>query len=350
MSLEYINNQQKAHNRTFKMLQNSTSTYNGHKKSINCLSSSIENVNIILSGSDDKTIRTWDTRTKKTVKCLCGFTNYPIEDILINKVNPNILHTSSNKSLYTFDVRMGNNEILLKIPIMTNNNIATSNINTISSTKDGKKIIIGDDDGIITVLDYDTIDCIDCITMSKQLIVHNSIINSLYIHDDDDYVTSGGFDYKLCKTNIVNGNCMLNTNINTTTMQTQIVNPPFIQTVKHYQDDNYNAILCALGDGTIHAYQQDNHRFIAKSNEHHSHKHMVTCLEILTNINIIVSGSVDKKIKLWSISNKNKKKRVINNIFTIDHNYKINTIVKNSNNDIIYVADTSDNITEYTYV
>ena len=48
------------------------SSLRGHKGCVNILDSHYTDVNLLASGSDDKSVRIWDLRSKKTVKCIAG--------------------------------------------------------------------------------------------------------------------------------------------------------------------------------------------------------------------------------------------------------------------------------------
>jgi WD40 repeat protein len=374
--------------------------YKGHKKQINCLDINYHNENIIASGSDDKTIRIWDTRTNKTTKCIanCGFKS-SIESLNFNVKNDYNLFASSGQDIFSFDLRMEG--LILKEYVQMIDNLTDNNeINVMVSHRKGQYIAIADDSGTATVVDIST-GRIEIESIKKQLSkVHKSIVSALAFRPNNNReIATGGFDCLSCSWDFSSGRALSTMNMTDNSLfsesnnASQVFNPPYIQALEY--GCSGRVLIAALGDGSIRAirpigiymYYLSIYLFSIYYKSHYllstffyidssylynieAHNGMATALRVSGNH--VISGGVDKQIRGWQINeinvpgnNNGKSKGKATNgggkygvkilpLWNINHKEKINAIVCSRTEDShpiyskpFYIADVSSNITEY---
>ena len=71
------------------------SVLKGHKDCVNILDTSHFDANLVASGSDDKSIRVWDLRHEKTIKCILG-SSTAINSLAFDPTSENTLYCILN--------------------------------------------------------------------------------------------------------------------------------------------------------------------------------------------------------------------------------------------------------------
>lgn len=91
----------------------------GHKESVTCL---LNHPKGIASGSEDKTVRLWDTRANRAVRCITGDLYDEVSCLSDYPQNENIICVGCDTAVFFYDLR--NPSVILKSSdrsIMINN-------------------------------------------------------------------------------------------------------------------------------------------------------------------------------------------------------------------------------------
>jgi WD40 repeat protein len=222
----------------------------GHKECLNCVDSTTSSRNLIATGSDDKSVRLWDIRTNKAIKCVVQCFESPVEAVKFSVSEDHLLYAASSNSLFTFDLRKDG--IIMKSPTSVITDAATDEINTIAVNLSGDFVAVGDDSGIATILETNNLKAYK----PKRLNGHNSLVNAMAFSpvNPNSFVT-GGFDCLLSTWDLDNPNgpkssvnmSKLGNEKNESTMKN--INPPFVQNLSYIFQAM--AIVVALGDGSV---------------------------------------------------------------------------------------------------
>lgn len=346
----------------------------GHQKAINCLDISNKNNSIIGTGSDDKTVRLWDTRSNKAFKCIAGVFRDPVEALAFDASMSEYLYCSTTNSFYGFDMRM--DKIIFKDPAIFHEHITTEDINAIAVHSKGQYIALSDDSGTVTVVDLSNFSNLKCLSD-----FHSTIVGALSFKPNSfKELTTGGFDCKTCIWDFISGrpksnidfskNNLLNANNsnNNGNQLSQLFNPPFVQALAYlYQGD---VLVCGLGDGTIHLLAPD---FSTLSTTVSAHGGMISSLHA-TSDRCFLSAGVDGLVRCWAWEsaspvaakgkkNKKQQKQVseaslseypdagLQALWTVEHGRKINAAKGLGAGDTpscVCVADTSSDLAIWT--
>ena len=224
----------------------------GHKGCINCIDGSPSERKLIASGSDDKSIRIWDTRADRAVKCITRCFDSSVEAVRFSLDDENTLYAASGKALFSFDLRTEG--IIIKSPEMIIDNAAIDDINVIAMEATGKQLAVGDDAGVVTVIDLTKPNP----RVSKRLERHSSLVNAIAFSPiDNKGLVSGGFDNQLCSWNLAASGDATCTAVDMSQLgsdkpdefSAKSVNPPFVQCLSYV--NHGTAIAVALGDGSV---------------------------------------------------------------------------------------------------
>lgn len=232
----------------------------GHKRSINCMTIDKHHDSLLLSGSDDKTVRLWDLRTSKSQKCIAGCFEAGIESIAFCRSNRNILCVASEKSLFTFDIRFEG--ILHKTPISVQKD-AFEDINQIVSHPKENSVAVADDSGNISIVPISLDGIISdnsAFNRHKRLSrLHNNLIGAVAFRPTNPgELVSGGFDCVAAIWDVGRGRPVTSLKLEhlpvpedeaTELPRNQTLNPPFVQAVDFACEGR--GVLLGLGDGTV---------------------------------------------------------------------------------------------------
>lgn len=283
----------------------------GHKDNINSID--IQE-GLILTGSEDKTCRLWDLKSKKSLKCIIG--NGPIN---ISKfLNENQIITSISNRIYLYDLR--NDKIILKdfekeLEIQKENEINDLKVRN-------ENIYFIDDLGYFNILDKD-LKIINSIEISKEM-----ILNSFQFYKKEE-IFFGGMDTKLFYSN-------LQKKKDIEISKNQNINPPYIYSMS--MNENQSRLAIGLGNFKICLFNP-NTQLVVDYLDHH--EYIVNNLEYL-NQNILISSGLDQKICVWESS---KKKTKLNE--SLIHFSKVN-VLKLSKNNEIFIGDLTNDLSIYS--
>lgn len=286
----------------------------GHKKDINCLDTKYNDSNLLVSGSDDETIRLWDLRTNKTQKCFLRCFNAPIESTRFGFKNDYSLYAASHQQIYTFDIRMG--EVLITTPI-GKLDLAVDDLNDeINAMELHPKqdfLAVSDDSGAVTVFPLDFTNTPILVNeagvrFKKLTRKHTSVVGALSFRPKSQReIISGGFDCQSCLWDFSRGrplnSVLFTTGASSTSPETQqptsispmnIINPPFVHAIGF--TGSGREIVCALGDGSLRLLQSPD---CTPLHAVQAHTAMATALHIAGNT--VISGGGDKILKFWNV-------------------------------------------------
>lgn len=275
-------------------------TLAGHRKAVTCLAADEQ---ALLSGSEDLTVRIWDVRAKRAVRCIAGCFQTEIDSIRIRRsVSDNgAVYVASGNQLFAFDLRYDG--VLQREPKSSiqfgNNGDGQGNDNEISAfalNDQGNMVAVADDIGCITLVPISSSGCFQehCErNRHKRLTrLHSNVISSVCFNTKHKKeLISGGFDYIVGLWDIDRGRTKITSSFKpiiideqpvksktnssaqkrqtkkkkgTTaappnppvkaadeeyTQPTQMLNPPFIMAVDYMCDGH--AVAVAHGDGTV---------------------------------------------------------------------------------------------------
>jgi WD40 repeat protein len=180
----------------------------GHKAPVSCLELEKDDFKLLISGSEDKTVRLWDVQVNRPTKCIHGCFSNAIESVKFGK-DKNIIYVACSSSVFTFDMRYDG--ILTKEPmasIQLNNNI--DEVSSVALNAKGDTLGIAMESGVINLVPIGKNGefCPNAgATKHKRLSrVHNNIVSSINFKPKNPReLLSGGFDYIGCVWDIDRG-------------------------------------------------------------------------------------------------------------------------------------------------
>ena len=226
----------------------------GHKGSVTCLQrNDIEQT--LLSGAEDKTVRLWDLRTNRTVKCMTGIVA-DIESIRYG-YDKHIVHVASSTSLYSFDLR--SEGLLNREPVSQVNFSEGDEVSSIALNSKGDTLAVAMDSGVINLLSMRHglfLENAGATRYKRLSRIHTNIVSSIQFKKNNPReLLSGGFDYTGCIWDIDKGRPKATTvfqmiqNEEVDENKMQLVNPPFVMHMNYMMDGR--CVAAALGDGTV---------------------------------------------------------------------------------------------------
>jgi WD40 repeat protein len=235
--------------------------FKGHKGPVTCLYTRTSKT--LISGSDDKTVRVWNTNTHKTVKCFHGCFPTGIEAVGQHTANDNIIFVASGNVLYSFDLR--GDSLLNSTPLSSlssssfssntdrSNTIPWEDINCFAINESERLIAVSDDSSNIMLIPFE----IDgqLLPSTKTLSrVHTNIVGDLAFNPNSrrKELLSGGFDCSVCVWDLDRGRPNKSSQFQvfeSVESGNQVVNPPFVQCVGYLSEGKF--AISALGDGSV---------------------------------------------------------------------------------------------------
>ena len=247
--------------------QSATNKLRGHRGPVTCFEIAVGQKDLVLSGSEDKSVRLWDIRTLRTSKCMTGCFSDTVEALKYG-VDPNLVYAASGCSVFLFDLRF-EGVICKDSRAEVSCGETGDDINSIAINSKGDLLAVAMDNGLINLIPLQPkgIFCENSgSTRYKRLSrVHTNIVNCInFKRNNPRELLSGGFDCIGCVWEVDRGRPKVSIKFQQlertdggeddaaalgSNNPMQIVNPPFVMSMNYICDGR--CVVAALGDGTV---------------------------------------------------------------------------------------------------
>ncbi|KAG8991502.1 hypothetical protein FRB94_012459 [Tulasnella sp. JGI-2019a] len=292
-------------------------TASKHSKCVNCISVSPDSTTIV-SGSDDQTLRLWDSKTGAAIgKVMTGHTNW-VNCVAISPNGMTIVSGSFDTTLHRWDAKTG--AVIGKA--MEGH---TAYVSCVAVSPDSTAIVSGSGDHTLCLWNSKTgvaikkameghAGCVRCVTVSpdgttivsgsddhtlrlwnaktgaamgKALKGHTNWVNCVAVSQDSTTIVSGSNDYTLNMWNAKTG----------AIEKSLIGHTGWVKCVALSPDNM--AIVSGSHDKTLHLWDAKTGAAIGQALE--AHKAYISCITISPDSITIVSGSGDSTLHLWDV-------------------------------------------------
>ncbi|PBL02247.1 WD40 repeat-like protein [Armillaria gallica] len=243
----------------------------GHSAGVNTVAIS-EDSTLVISGSDDMTIRVWDAKTGRLVMDpLVGHTEW-VASIAFSKYDSRIVSGADDKTIRVWDAKTGKT---LLGPLEGHSDM----INYIAISPDGTCIASGSDDNTIRLWDAETGDSV------MELKGHENWVRCIAFSPDGKRFVSSSHDKTIRIWDAKSGTIIGAPMEEHTDMVNTVVFSPVEQ-----------KIFSGSHDGTICVWDANTGRLLKSM---HCHNDFIRSIACSPDGSMIVSGSYDKTIRLW---------------------------------------------------
>ena len=242
----------------------------GHSDSVNSIAFSPDG-HFVLSGSSDKTIKLWNTKTGKLIQTIESHSGL-IESGALSPDGHYILSGSYNGTIELWNLKTG-----VLIHSMHGH---TKSVKSIAFSPDGSYAISGSKDKTLKLWNIETGKLV------RTMEGHGSWVSSVAFSPDGRYILSGSFDKTIKIWNVETGR-LIRTMESLSTSITSVTFSP---------DGNY--ILSGSYDGVIEIWDVETGVLFRSM---HGHSGAVNSITFSPDGHYVLSGSNDATIKLWDI-------------------------------------------------
>jgi WD40 repeat protein len=218
----------------------------GHKDSVSCLEAFPQS-GLMISGSEDGSVRLWDPREKLTATRMFKIPNGGVG---FCRFSNNLVTASSGASLYAYDMR-ASCTVIVTSPTLQFHGADDDDINDYEVSE--SCILLPLDSGEVKRIDLSSF------SESWSSFIHQNIASVVRSLPRSDQVVTGGYDCRLCTGQLTNAGIDLVKDYATQslipleedseTANSQMVNPPFV-TGLEVSPNKENAVV-SLGDGSV---------------------------------------------------------------------------------------------------
>ncbi|KAI7833157.1 WD40-repeat-containing domain protein [Kickxella alabastrina] len=277
------------------------STFKGHRSGITALTAGWDSRStLLLSGSDDGTVRLWDARIGKSICAVIGF---PVdEDISISGigfVGDHELVAACGPSISIYDHRALKvvNQTRSAAMVVIDNG---SEIQALSTRGDFAAFV--DEDGSLGVCDTSDV----APSVDKFSGNHDALASCVGFHPDRPEIASGGFDQQVfvwdmaeeCVANKADAGAAMDVDEPVGLGEQRLVNPPFVYSLDYWSvDEAAEGRMLASGhaDGSVMCIRND-----AVFCWSECHDYSISALQFVrSRPDVLVTVGLDRTIRLW---------------------------------------------------
>eukprot|EP01039_Chlorochromonas_danica_P000163 gene163-172_t len=245
----------------------------GHRAPVTCLKYN-QSKQLLGSGSEDRSVRLWDSRTSRSVKCFHNCFDSEIEAVHFAYKSEHILFAVTCSSLYSFDLRK---ECVLDSQPLAIVGNAFSEISAAAFAPKDNLAAIADDSDSIYLIEINTDGTFQSESQKKLRKVHSNSIGALVFAEKKRELISGGFDFLLCKWDIDNAKPIKRGEFKSYEgfeNSNQTLNPPFITTLSFLPGTSI--VASGAGDGSIRLFHAAD---LKETTSRMAHAAMITSLQ-----------------------------------------------------------------------
>ncbi|KAJ3126447.1 POC1 centriolar protein A [Nowakowskiella sp. JEL0407] len=292
------------------------STCTGHSHWVNAVAINSDG-NMIVSGSNDCTVKLWNVSTGKEVRTLIGHTG-PVNDVAIDSERNIVVSGSSDNTIKIWNLITGK-----ELRMLTGHRDL---VNAVVFSNERNLIVSGSNDFTVKIWNCSTGENV------KTLIGHTYWVTSVAISNGGDFVVSGSSDFTVRLWNASSGNLVKtfighSDSVNAVAiskMGNSIVSGSDDESVKMWDVCTGREIRAFVAHGgSVNATAiSNNEDFIVSGSDENTvkvwscmaggeiktltgHSHWVKTVAISNDNNLVVSGSFDGSVKIWDAAAQN---------------------------------------------
>jgi WD40 repeat protein len=350
----------------------------GHADAINCLDA-IPGHSMLLSGSDDGSVRVWDVRALQCVIGFAGcsrprFQNSPVNSVAVSASQENLLYTASGPSVFLFDLRMPVADqplqSLVQVTAASEYSLWGQDISQISLHPRGSHLAAVDEGGRVSIVNIAPSNSKPKKQVIRLAARHEALASCVCWRGDpargdtgimpgrSNHIFTGGFDMKVLvhrldqpfghgaqtpitiamnehqdeplqpRRSTKAGGAFSIRRAAPSGMRAEglpTINPPFVHALDLTSDGQTLAVAC--GDGTLRTYALKMDGSVVEILEqglYQGHQLRTTCLALprSSRQNRCLTGSDDRSLLLWDIETKSEGENHHTAVMSIDHGAK----------------------------
>eukprot|EP00761_Pharyngomonas_kirbyi_P012254 gb/GECH01012281.1/.p1 GENE.gb/GECH01012281.1/~~gb/GECH01012281.1/.p1 ORF type:complete len:343 (+),score=57.82 gb/GECH01012281.1/:1-1029(+) len=297
-------------------------SFQGHRKPITSLCS-LPQHRMLLSASEDGTVRIWDTRIEKTTQCIAAFQDdhghrEEVTDVT-GLTDGNTVICSAGRRVYEVDLRKVGKENMIVTEMHGVYDVHDEEVNCVHVCgENGRFVCSVDDAGCIVVTERgnpsngssagERVEEVESIPIENA---HSNICSTvLYRQSSPDSpldIISSGYDFKIIRWSFdwqdavydITGAVLVGS-INPAPGQSQAVNPPFVYSIDQHPH-RPEVVAAALGSNMAVTVDLDQEEL--RNTFRGVHCHAVSCILYFGGDgSFLVTGSLDQHVALWKES------------------------------------------------
>ncbi len=246
-------------------------SFEGHNSKIRSVTQSSDGC-YALSGSWDKTLKLWDTKTGRCLRTFEGHL-YDVNSVALSSDRRYALSGGGDNTLKLWEVETGN--------CLRTFEAHANGVNSVYLSNDGCYALSGGGDGTLKLWEVQTGRCLRTFTG------HKGVVQSVFLSADGLYALSGSSDNTLKLWQVPTGRCL----------QTFEGHVGFVESGVLSFDNRY--ALSGSWDGALKLWETETGRCLRTFE---GHEGVVTSVALGSDQNYVLSGSGDKTLKLWEIT------------------------------------------------